>query len=105
MAARDAAVYVYVREAAVADHYGLDHVVFALEQLDVRREVLREQVVVREMYDGHLLMRVHLARADAGEVLRAPQESSPLKAAQVDHRVAEHLAGRAAERARVESVR
>ena len=77
----------------MTDHEGAHHVVFALEQFNVGREVLRDQIVVRELNDRHLVVRVNFACADAGKMFGAAEQSRALQAAQIDHRVAEHFAG------------
>src|SRR5205085_11592043 len=103
--ARRAAMYVYVWKATVADHERAHHVVFALKQFDVRRKVLSDQIVVVELNDRHLIMRINFARADAGKMFGTAEQARALQAAQVNHRVAKYLAGRAPVGARIESVR
>src|ERR1051326_4897555 len=86
-------------------HDATNAIVAALKQFDVRREVLCDEIVVRELDHRHLFVRIDLARADAGKMFETAETASALQAAQVDGRVAEYFAGRTAERARVKTVR
>src|ERR1044071_2076329 len=56
------------------------------------------------MNDGHLVVRIDLARADARKMLEASQTARCLQTAHVNGRVAEDFAGRAPERARVKTI-
>ena len=70
-------------------------IIFAPEEFDVRREVLRKQVVVRETHNRHLFVRVDFTRADAWKMFEATETARRLKAAHIDGRVAENFAGAA----------
>src|SRR6266516_2074762 len=86
-------------------HHGAHPIVSELKQLYVGREVLRNQVVVRQTYDRHLFMRIDLAGPDAGKMFQTPDTPGSLHAAHVNRRIAQYFAGRAPEGPRIQSVR
>src|SRR6185369_1540330 len=94
-----------VWKTTVTYHHAAHAVVPTLKELNVRGEILRNQVVVRETNDRHLFVRIDLAGADPGKVFQTSQEAGALQSAHVNRRVSEDFARRAPERSRVETVR
>ena len=88
----------------MTDHHRTHAVILALEEFDVRREVLCDQIIMRETHDSQLVVRINFARSDARKMFETAQTACALKPAQIDHRVAQDFAGRASVGARVETV-
>ena len=80
----------------MADHYAANAIVFALEEFDVRCEVLRDQRIVGKADHRHLFVRIHFAGPDAGKMLETSDHPGFLQASQVDSCIPEHFAGRPA---------
>ena len=67
-----------VGKATMANHYAAYAIVSTLKQLDVRREILCNQIVVRKSDDRHLFMRVDLAGSDSRKMFQAAKEPGTL---------------------------
>ena len=94
-----------VWKTAVTHHHAPHAIVATLKELDVRREILRDESVVREVDDWHLFVRIHLAGADSGKVLQATEQAAALETTHVNGGVTKNFARRASERSRIETVR
>ena len=79
-------------------HHAAHAIVAALKEFDVRREILCDQIVVSQLNDRHLFVRIDFARADAGEMLQTTETSGALQTAHVNRCVTEHFAGRPSKR-------
>src|SRR3569832_830939 len=97
-AARDLFPDVDIGKATVTDHHATHAIVTSLKELDVRREILRDQIVVRESNHRHLFMRIDFARPDARKMFETAEQASALETAHVNSGVAEHFTRRASER-------
>src|SRR5205085_7152412 len=96
---------VNVWKTTVTDHHAAHAIVSTLKELDIRCEVLRDQIVVRQAHDRHLFVRVDFACSDAWKMFQTTETAGALKTAHVDGCVAEHFARRTPIRSRIESVR
>ena len=87
-----------VRKATVTDHHHPHAIVRALEQFDVRRQILGQQVVARQRHHGHFNVRVDSAGADARKVFQAGETPSTLQTPHVHGGITQHFAWRLTKR-------
>ena len=86
-------------------HHAANAIVAALKEFDVRSEILSDQIVVRELNDRHLFVRIDFTGADSGKMLETTEHPGALQAAHVNRCVTKHFARRPPKRPRIETVR
>ncbi len=85
-------------------HHAAHTIVTALKELDIRSEILGDKIVVTQVNDRHLFVRIDFTRADAREMLQAAEQPGALQTTHVNCCVTKHFAGRPPKRPRVETV-